>query len=332
MSDTADAKLVKHRGKWAVRYEGQRYSLGIDFDPSTKDEATRLRAVWLKNLKSPDEKSMNVLVPAYIAELEEEDKDFKRPGYAWKNLQPTFGALTPDLIDKKTQREYIKRRKNEDGCSQDTIRTEMGVIRRAINWAVREKKISHDEKTHIIVPKAGPARDEWLTRDQFRTFLAGAKSPHVKLFIIVAMTSAARKQAILQLPWSNVKFNMRQIDFRNLDDEKHRKGRAIVPMNDIAFNALMEAYAGRQTDYVIEYGGGPIKDVRHALERISKDTGIHASAHMFRHSAAVWMAQEGKPIQMIAEYLGHSDVSVTYRHYARYMPEHLQSAADVLTW
>ncbi|MBL4836121.1 MAG: tyrosine-type recombinase/integrase [Kordiimonadaceae bacterium] len=332
MSDTSNARLINHRGKWSVYLNGKRYSLGIDFDPSTEYEAKRLKAIWLLNLAAPVDNNINTLITAYIDDLRDEKRDYKRPSYAWKNLKNTFAHLTPDIIDKKTQRAYIEQRRDVEGCAQDTIRTEMSVLRRTINWAVKEKLITEADKSHIIVPKAGAPREKYLTREQFRVFLAGAKSPHVELFIVIAMTSAARKQAILQLQWANVKFNERQIDFRDADQSAHRKGRAIVPMNDLVFNALMEAYAARQGDYVIEYAGGPVGNIRHSLERISKATGVHASAHIFRHSAAVWMAQDNKPIQMIAEYLGHSDISITYKYYARYMPDHLQDAADVLTW
>jgi len=83
---------------------------------------------------------------------------------------------------------------------------------------------------------------------------------------------------------------------------------------------------------VIEWVGKPVKNLRKPLEKMKAETGIYVTAHIFRHSAAVWMAHDNIPIQKIAEYLGHSDISVAYKHYARYYPDHLRDAADVLTW
>ena len=328
---TPEARLVNHRGKWAVRHNGRRYSLGIDFSKRNEAEAKRLRAVWLKALKVPVQQNITALTNAYIKDLKADDKSWERVHYAHKHLEPVFGHLTPDLIDKDMQRDYIARRQKA-GAAPDTIRTEMNALRRTMNWAVREKHISADQKPHIIMPPASPPRDHWLTRDEFQTVLAAAKTDHVRLFIILAITTAARKEALLQLTWSRVDMERREIDLRKLDDGRQRKGRAVVPINDNLFDALTEAQERAETAHVIEYGGKPLANLRRPLERMKAATGIYVTAHMFRHSAAVWMAQDNIPIQKIAEYLGHSDISVTYKHYARYYPDHLRDAADVLTW
>ena len=47
------------------------------------------------------------------------------------------------------------------------------------------------------------------------------------------------------------------------------------------------------------------------------------SPHMLRHSAAVWLAEDGHGMEEIAEFLGHSDTKVTTRVYARFSPTHL---------
>lgn len=51
---------------------------------------------------------------------------------------------------------------------------------------------------------------------------------------------------------------------------------------------------------------------------------------MFRHSAAVWMAQEGIEMRKIAQFLGHSDERTTARIYALYSPDYLKDAAAAL--
>ena len=52
-----------------------------------------------------------------------------------------------------------------------------------------------------------------------------------------------------------------------------------------------------------------------------------------RHeAAAVHMAEAGIPMEEIAQYLGHEDVGVTRKVYARFSPAHLQRAAAVLDY
>jgi integrase len=49
-----------------------------------------------------------------------------------------------------------------------------------------------------------------------------------------------------------------------------------------------------------------------------------------RHTAAVWMAEAGVPMPVIAQYLGHTDSRITERVYARFSPDYLRGAADAL--
>ena len=54
--------------------------------------------------------------------------------------------------------------------------------------------------------------------------------------------------------------------------------------------------------------------------------------HTLRHTAAVHMAAAGIPMAQISQYLGHSNTAVTERVYARFAPEHLTDAANVLNF
>lgn len=45
---------------------------------------------------------------------------------------------------------------------------------------------------------------------------------------------------------------------------------------------------------------------------------------------AVWMAESGRPMSEIAQYLGHSDSQITETVYARYSPHYLRRAAAAL--
>ena len=42
------------------------------------------------------------------------------------------------------------------------------------------------------------------------------------------------------------------------------------------------------------------------------------------------MVSSGIPIEKVAQYLGHSNVAVTYSTYGRFAPEHLTDASEVL--
>ncbi len=54
------------------------------------------------------------------------------------------------------------------------------------------------------------------------------------------------------------------------------------------------------------------------------------SPHVLRHTAAVWMAEGRVPMDEIAQYLGHDDSRTTSKIYARFSPDYLRKAANVL--
>ena len=105
----------------------------------------------------------------------------------------------------------------------------------------------------------------------------------------------------------------------------------MVPMNATALNALSEARQRATTPYVIEYAGRPVKFIKMGLRRAGQRCGMEfVSAHVFRHSAATWMAEGGIPMAEIAQFLGHKDSRVTERVYARFSPTYLRGAASML--
>ena len=52
------------------------------------------------------------------------------------------------------------------------------------------------------------------------------------------------------------------------------------------------------------------------------------SPHILRHSAAVHMAEKGRSMEELQRFLGHSDINVTRKIYARFSPSYLKEAAE----
>ncbi|ABN76602.1 phage integrase family protein [Rhodobacter sphaeroides ATCC 17029] len=116
-----------------------------------------------------------------------------------------------------------------------------------------------------------------------------------------------------------------------LPDARTRKGRAIVPINRGLMAALQTAREAAVTDHVVEYGGTRVASIRKGFEVAVTRAGFEdVTLHTIRHSAAVEMVSSGIPIEQVAQYLGHSNPSITFSTYGRFAPEHLQQAADVL--
>jgi integrase len=309
-------RLKLYRGWWYCTWRADGATQRRALRTQDRDEAQRALDDYQRNLNKPRDSVASVYT-AYLA-----DKGTDRARWAWKRLEPHFGALRPDQIDRPASRKYVTARR-KDGVGDGTIWSEMTFLRAALRW--------HDPNTPAVVelPSKPPPVDKYLTRAEYARLLALAETPHIRLFIILALSTAGRMTAVLQLTWDRVDFDRELI--RLGDGAKRRKGRATVPMTLRAKEALLAAHEARTCDHVIEYGGGPVLKIRKALARVAEAAKLPwATPHIFRHSAAVWMAEDGVPMPEIASVLGHTDSRVTERVYAVHSPAYLRRAIGSL--
>jgi len=326
----SDYKLGWHRGVLAaVWYEdGKRFrrSLGTD-DPAVAKsrliEFARARALAVSGAPL----TVAAIYQAYVAERAVEGRSTTRMHDAWKRLAPAFGSLLPNHIDKATCRNYAAARRRQ-GMSDGTVHLELGYLRAAMKYAEREKWLTH--APYIPLPQKPPPREHYLTKDEATRVVDAAVMPHVKLFIELALATAGRSSAILQLTWARIDFEHGVVDLRDPTRPATRKGRSTPPMNNRLRARLLEARDGALTDYVVEWGGEPVVSVKKGVAAAGERAGIKVTPHVLRHTAAVWMAENEVPMDEIAQYLGHSDPRTTYRVYARFSPNYLRKAAGAL--
>lgn len=198
-----------------------------------------------------------------------------------------------------------------------------------LRWAERHGLI--DRAPAIERPAKPEPKEGYLTRPEVSRMIDAVNSKHVGVAIILLIGTGARSAAARELTWDRVDFARRMIQLRNPFDKAKRKGRATVPMNDTLAHALTAAKAVALTPFVIEWAGKPIKSLKRGLKAAGAAIGRpDVSPHMLRHSAAVWLAEDGHSMEEIAQFLGHGDVKVTTRIYARFSPTHLRKLSDSL--
>src|SRR5690606_37440293 len=116
-------------------------------------------------------------------------------------------------------------------------------------------------------------KDGYLTRQEVGRLMERANVPHVRLAILLMISTGARSAAALQLTWDRVDFDRRMIQLRNPFDRTRRKGRATVPINDTLLPALQEAKEGALTPYVIEWAGKPVLSIKKGIKTAGSAIG-----------------------------------------------------------
>ena len=322
-------RVVKYRGKYAAEWvengRRQRRSLGTDDPVAAQVAFARFVRIKAEATRAPA--TVDQAWAGYRATLE------GRPAhttmaYEWKALQHFFAGKLADGITEADCSAYTLKRR-EQGRKDGTIWTELGRLRMALRWAEKTRLI--ERAPHIWRPAPGPPRDKHLSRDQARAVVAACSMPHIRLFCVLALTTAARAGALLQLTWDRVQFDTGLILLSEPGRDTGNKRRATVPINAWALPVLTEARASAITGYVIEWAGRPVLSVKKGVSAAGERAGVPwVTPHVFRHSAARWMAEDGVPMAEIAAYLGHTSTAVTERTYARFSPTYLRKAGASL--
>jgi integrase len=234
---------------------------------------------------------------------------------AWKAMKSFWADVDPARIDDAMCRKYAETRK----VGPATLRYELSMLSVALR---------HANKPQRVWRPAAPERQiRHLTHDEFERWYAEVKAPHARLYALLGLFTMARPSAILELTWDRVDFDRRQIDLNPRGRRQTKKRRPVVALNDEALDALQEAYAARQSEYVVERGAKRVGNIKKAFHAASARSGIKVTPYTLRHTGAVWAAEGGASMDELAQFMGHDDSATTSTHYARYSPGHLRGVA-----
>lgn len=180
-----------------------------------------------------------------------------------------------------------------------------------------------DRAPHTDRPAKPDPRNRILSRDEDAALINACEADHVRLFVILALSTAVGRGAILELTWDRVYFDHNQVALATGEGGR-RKGRATVPMTATLRAALSSPYAIRTCNHVIEYGSEPVRSIKTGFNAARRRANLtDVTFHDLRHTCAVRMAEVGSTMARIAQVLGHSDSRLTERVYARSAPDHL---------
>lgn len=278
-------------------------------------------------------------------------------GYCWKNLEPHFGLKRPDEIDDYLIDDYEELRTEgrigrPSGAS--TVRKELLALRACLNWHAdpergKKRLLETRDVPAFRLPDDAEPRDRWLTTAEIALIMNAAHTLHPgenrmsrgERFVWLALETAARKQAILDLTWDRVDFETRMIHYAVPGRRQTKKRRPSVPISNSLLTALLRMKEERVNDYVLDHGGDVWATVQAIVVKAGlapklprptgariKSTGI--SPHTFRHTAATHMARRGVPLYDIAGILGNT-LAMVERVYAKHCPGRLRAAVNVIS-
>ena len=343
----------KHRPHWYIRDTGQPdRSTGC----TSREQAEKALAAYIatKGREGAANEPANVTCGEVLAIYAEEYAPTvaapERIGYAIDALLPFWDSLKLSHVKGETCRRYAKTRKKVvkrdaetkeaiefEPVSPGTVRRELGALQAAINYAHREGYITSAPVVSLPIPPR--PKERWLTRAEAARLLwaayRGEKSQHLARFILIALYTGTRKDAILRMGfepntvggWFDLNQN---IMHRMGEDERETKKRRTPAPIPRKLAAHLRRWRAQGCIWAIEYDGARVANVKRAFASAVNAAQLSGvTPHTLKHTAITWALQRGVSTWDAAGFFSTSQETIE-KVYGHHAPDYMQSARDAM--
>ncbi|MBL8629354.1 MAG: hypothetical protein JNM81_06985 [Rhodospirillaceae bacterium] len=258
-------------------------------------------------------------------------RDPGRISYAIDKLLPFWGNMTVHDISKNSFAQYVAWRMRDgqtdadgnvtEGVTIGTADRELSVLRTAVLHAQDTQKLHYAPRMRLH-GKSGARADNYYSRKEIAALLRSARkncrmTAHlVCLFILIAIYTGQRSEAILELRWTigedggwiDMKRGVANFLADGATQSKKRRAHLVIPPRLLRF--LKYAYAKRTSDYVFEFRDQRISCNKDAFGTALANAGFAARGrfrHTLRDTCITWLLDAGVSAWHISNFI---DLSV----------------------
>jgi len=315
--DYYDAEGKRHRRKAAPDYQTAKLILRDTQTAIAKGEVLGVREEGIRLQQFVERRYWPTVAPTISplwAEL--------CWGILRRSILPRFGSMKMSAIRQDEIERWYGERLNVVKVS--TANKELGVLKHLFSRAVAWGYLKQSPGRAVKKAKEGPGRIRYLLPEEREALLEEA-NPTLRLYILAALQTGARRSELVNLRWTDVDLKRRMITF-----PKTKNGdRRVVPMTD-TLAAAIEAFPRNINAQSRVF---PVRDphvLTRSFARLVKRLGLRdLKFHDLRHDAASTLTMAGVPQRTIMEILGHRDPRMTLR-YQHLAPGYLKEAMRTL--
>lgn len=254
----------------------------------------------------------------------------KHPGSLEVHLKATralWGAMTVSefALGSKSRVKSVTTEWREAGLSPHTVRKRISILRTVFRFAIEEELIDRAQEPVFKLPAQGAPRERYVDPvKELPALLKAADHPstpaHIRLCLHLSLRTGQRQGAIRDLRWEHVDFDARVIRFRDTEapDERSKKRRTDIPMDDGLSGLLALAKEAAETDFVLEWRGKSAGNTYHGMKALYARAGLSAlHRHDLRRTAAT-LAHRGTDGDMraAANFIGDTE-QMAEKHYVQ---------------
>ena len=261
------------------------------------------RRVFVKDTRI----TLDELGERYIPYAETRKRSWKRDVQMLGNLKLFFGnPMLRDITPLRLEKFQQVRGKV---AAPATVNRELALLKHMFFQAEKWGLYSGNPVRLVSFLKEDNLKCETLSEDEEETLLAAAP-PYLKDVVLFAVNTGLRRSDVFNLKWEDVNIERKQL---TIIMGKTRKVHEVF-LNPKALEVLNRQR--RDSEYVFtNREGEKIKCVRGALDAAVKRAGLKKiTFHMFRHTVATRLLENGADIVTVKEIMGHSNINTTLRY------------------
>lgn len=252
--------------------------------------------------------------------LEDHSKLHKR---SWRDdermirchLRPAFDAVRIDELSTPQVRSW-----HSDLTQQMTpaaANRHLALLRSAYNFMSPENS---NPCSRVKMFEEVP-RERFLRQDEFAAFFKSVETervegnPDIADYVLLSLFTGARRSNVLGMRWRDIDMNLRQ--WRVPAPDAKRKSSMTIPIVDEVEAILERRKKTADNMFVLSGTGksGHLQEPRKGWARILARAGIEdMRLHDLRHTMGTWLMVDGAAINVVAEALGHRNVSTTMKY------------------
>lgn len=253
-------------------------------------------------------------------------------------MLPYIGKVRLENLEARHVRQMLQSLQGK--LSDQSLHHIRGVLRNALNMALRERLVRENVAKLVDAPKVQPYEAVLLTPKEIDLLRKQATGHRWAILLDILLILGLRRGEVITLLWSDWDRSNQFIKIRN---SKTASGIRILPLSTDLQESLEQLWVERQEERRMtqwrEHGlifttsyGGPIdpRNINRWLDRQVRAAGImrHVRVHDLRHTAiSDWFAVGADP-RAAQELAGHASPVTTQRIYAKARPERMRDIID----
>jgi integrase len=305
---------IYQRGKvWYADYYADGERIQESTGTATKREAEKFlalrvseveRRVYVKDTRI----TLDELGERYIPYAETHKRSWKRDVQMLGNLKAFFGnPMLRDITPLRLEKYQQVRGKV---VAPATVNREMALLKHMFFQAEKWGLHSGNPVRLVRFLTEDNLKCETLSAEEEKDLLDAAP-PYLKDLVQFAVNTGLRRGDVFNLKWEDIDIEKRQL---RIVAQKNRKVHDVF-LNSEALEVLDRQRRDTEHVFTNPMTGQKIQCVRGALKAAVKRAGLKKiTFHMFRHTIATRLLQNGEDIVTVKEIMGHANISTTLRY------------------